>query len=98
MRGWRILARNFRRPGCEIDIIMERGGVLAAVEVKLRQGPFAQDMLLSERKRGALVRGMESFLALGASTAVTIRFDLAVVGFRGRRAVLKHYAPDVFQA
>ena len=98
LRGWRIHARNFRRPGCEIDIIMERNGILAAVEVKLRQGDFMQDALLAPRKREALVRGMEFFLALGWSSASVIRFDLAVVGFRNGRPALRCYVADVFQA
>jgi putative endonuclease len=98
LRGWHILARNFRRPGCEIDIIMERRGILAAVEVKLRQGSFTPELLLAPRKRLALMRGMQSYLALGHSNARTIRFDLAVVGIRNGRAVLRNYTADVFQA
>lgn len=77
---------------------MERRGVLAAVEVKLRQGSFTQDLLLAPRKRLALMRGMDSFLALGHSNARTIRFDLAVVAIRHGRAVLRSYTADVFHA
>lgn len=37
MRGFRILERNFRRPGCEIDIIACKNQVVQFVEVKYRR-------------------------------------------------------------
>ncbi len=45
--GYRIVCRNFTVRGGEIDIIAEKDGITAFVEVKLR-------------KRGALVSGEES--------------------------------------
>ncbi len=36
LRGYRILARRFRVPSGEIDLIARRGRVLAAIEVKAR--------------------------------------------------------------
>ena len=44
--GWRILARRFRTPVGEIDIIARRRGVIAFVEVKRRPE-------LAERTRAA---------------------------------------------
>ena len=35
-RGYRILARRFRTPHGEIDIVARRGGLIAFVEVKAR--------------------------------------------------------------
>ncbi len=36
LKGYRILARRYRSPAGEIDLIARRGSVLAAVEVKAR--------------------------------------------------------------
>ena len=36
LRGWRILARGWRCPSGEIDILARRRGVLAVIEVKSR--------------------------------------------------------------
>jgi putative endonuclease len=36
LRGWRIVATDWRCPSGEIDIVARRGGVLAVVEVKSR--------------------------------------------------------------
>ena len=36
LKGYRILARQFRIAGGEIDIVARRGGVVAFVEVKAR--------------------------------------------------------------
>ena len=35
-RGYRILARRYRVPSGEIDLIVRRGRVVAAIEVKAR--------------------------------------------------------------
>ncbi|HLG25606.1 MAG TPA: YraN family protein, partial [Candidatus Gracilibacteria bacterium] len=37
-KGYRLMERNFRIRGGEIDLIMEKDGILVFVEVKLRQG------------------------------------------------------------
>ena len=40
LKGYRVLARRYRSPVGEVDLIVRRGGVLVAVEVKAR-GDFA---------------------------------------------------------
>lgn len=37
LRGWRVLARNWRTRGGEIDVVAARGRVLRFVEVKARR-------------------------------------------------------------
>jgi Holliday junction resolvase-like predicted endonuclease len=37
--GYKILASNWRRPRCEIDIVAKKGGVVYFVEVKYRTSP-----------------------------------------------------------
>ncbi|MDL9979962.1 YraN family protein [Microbacterium candidum] len=54
--GYRILDRNWRTRGGEIDIVAERGGVIAVVEVKTRSGDLFGDPLeaIDARKRARL--------------------------------------------
>lgn len=62
-RGWRILARNWRTRGGEIDIVARRRGVVLAVEVKARSGPGELDEVLREDQRDRIVRTFEAYLA-----------------------------------
>jgi len=41
LRGYRIVERNLRMRGGEIDLIVRRGGLLVFVEVKTRQSLLA---------------------------------------------------------
>lgn len=63
-RGWRIVARNARAGGVEIDLVAERGGVVAFVEVKTRRtrslGP--PELAVDARKQARLVRGAAAWL------------------------------------
>ena len=51
LRGYRILARRFRVPSGEIDLIARRGRVLAAIEVKARADLASAGEAVSHRQR-----------------------------------------------
>lgn len=79
MKGYRILARNFRTHYGEIDIIAKKGPVVAFVEVKARDG--GDDLsFFRPRQRRRIERAALAFLG-GQSvfSAHDIRFDLIVV-------------------
>src|SRR5262252_10726019 len=62
VRGWQILARGWRCPAGEIDILARRGRVLAVIEVKSR-GEFATAAsALAPRQRRRITRAAEAFL------------------------------------
>jgi putative endonuclease len=65
LRGYRILARNVRPGGVELDLIVRRGRRLVFVEVKQKSGPAYGDPLeaVDERKQQRLRRGIEAWLA-----------------------------------
>ena len=65
LRGYRILARNVRPGGVELDLIVRRGRRLVFVEVKQKSGPAYGDPLeaVDERKKERLRRGIEAWLA-----------------------------------
>lgn len=87
LAGYRILARDFRVPVGEIDIVALRGGTLAFVEVKARAdagGADAVDEVLSRRQRRRIARAAEAFLKLHPQLADRdMRFDLILFGKRG---------------
>lgn len=85
-RGWRILDRNWRRPGGEIDIVARRGAVLAVCEVKARgDGGWLREPL-RDAQAARLARMAERYvLAHPHLGACTVRIDVIAVGGRGPR-------------
>jgi putative endonuclease len=77
-RGYRILARNVRAGGVEIDLIAARGPLLAFVEVKARRSrrAGAPEEAVDFRKRVRLVRGAGAWLAAHPGPARRVRFDV----------------------
>jgi putative endonuclease len=98
-QSWTILDRNYRRRGCEIDIIALKQGTLAFVEVKARRLPMVHlngvEAFLSPRKLTAMRRGAEHYMREQEIGGLTIRGDLAIVWpNQGRLGI--HYIPDAF--
>jgi putative endonuclease len=64
LRGYRILARNVRAGGVELDLIVRRGRRLVFCEVKLKEGPRFGDPLeaVDFSKRERLRRGAQAWL------------------------------------
>lgn len=84
MKGYRILARRFKAPTGEIDIVARRGGVLAFVEVKARPTPEAAREAVTGRQRARIAAAARSFLAarpfgLPPAELRILRFDLVLV-------------------
>jgi putative endonuclease len=80
LRGWRILARGYRVPSGEVDIIARRGSVVAAIEVKARESAAEALDAVTPRQRRRVVRAFEHFLAGRPDLAsLTLRFDAMLV-------------------
>ncbi len=80
LKGYRILARNFRCPAGEIDIVARRGALLVAIEVKRRNdaGTAAEAILVRQRRR--IARALEAFMARRPDLAArAVRFDAVLV-------------------
>jgi putative endonuclease len=80
-RGYRLMARNWRCPAGELDLVLSRGSLVVFCEVKTRTG----DRLgggyeaVTWRKRAKLRQLAELFLGLGRHRPSAVRFDVASV-------------------
>lgn len=76
LAGYRIVARNYRSPVGEIDLIARRGATLIFVEVKTRAGHAAAAESISARQQARIRRAAEAFLAGRPDLATfSLRFD-----------------------
>lgn len=80
LRGYRILARRFRTPVGEIDLIAQRGSLIAFIEVKARRDLESALVSLGPKQRERTARSAELFLLRHPDLAhCTMRFDLIAV-------------------
>ena len=82
LRGYRILARNVRAGGVELDLIVRRGRRLVFCEVKLKEGPRFGDPLeaVDDWKRERLRRGAQAWLLANPSFSdLRVTFEFAAV-------------------
>ena len=80
LKGYRILARDFRTPAGEIDLVARRGRVLALVEVKARPSIAAALEALGPRQRRRIERAGAVFLQRRPELAgLEVRFDLVLL-------------------
>ncbi len=82
--GWSILARRLRTSAGEIDMVAEKDGLLAIVEVKARPRLADAAASLSDRQQARLIAATEIILASNPSWgAQGVRFDLLLVDAAG---------------
>ena len=62
LRGYRVLARNVRSSGGEIDLIVLRRGTVAFVEVKARPQIDRARTAITERKRRRIAHAARAWL------------------------------------
>jgi putative endonuclease len=78
--GWRILGRRIRTSAGEIDMVAEKDGLLAIIEVKARPRLADAAASLSKRQQMRLVSATEIILAGNPLWGINgVRFDLLVV-------------------
>lgn len=76
-KGYQILARDFRVPAGEIDLIVRRRRVLAFVEVKARRRAEAAAESLQPRQQRRIARAASAFLQQRPALAGhRLRFDV----------------------
>ena len=85
--GYRIVARNFRAAGAEIDIVAMDGDTLVFVEVKTRRShdAGAPEEAVDERKQKQIRRAAEMFATRYRADDATMRFDIIAIDASGER-------------
>jgi putative endonuclease len=79
-KGYRTIARRWRSPVGEIDLVVKRGRLIAFVEVKARKGfdQAAESVLPRQRRR--IVAAAQTWLAAHPEHAgYDMRFDAVLV-------------------
>jgi putative endonuclease len=97
-QGWRTLGRRVRSGHRDLDLVMERDGVVAFVEVKARTGDRFGDPVeaVHWKKRRELVRSALVWLDRNQSPEHTYRFDVVGVLLSQGRARIRH-VPAAFE-
>jgi putative endonuclease len=96
-RGWRVMQRRFRSGHRDIDLVVERDGVVAFVEVKARRGaefggPLAA---VNWRKQKELGRSARVWVDRHGRAMEAYRFDVIGVLVAGSRVRIRH-VPNAF--
>jgi putative endonuclease len=96
-RGYRIIARNFKAAGAEIDIIVKDRDTVVFVEVKARMsdvlGP--PELAVDARKQYRIRKAAGIFAGRYHSEERPMRFDVIAIVGEGRGRKLEH-RKDVF--
>ena len=82
--GWSVLARRLRTAAGEIDVLAEKAGLLAIIEVKSRPTLAVAAAALSGRQRARLIASAE--IVMGEHPgwgAAGMRFDVLLVDAAG---------------
>ena len=97
-RGFRVVARNWRCRIGELDLVVQRGGLLVICEVKTRRGTrFGSGFdAVDARKRRKLRAVGEVFLQQTRVRPVAVRFDVASVRLRLDGSVVVDVFEDAF--
>ena len=100
LRAYRIIGRNVRLHGGELDLIVRRGRALVFVEVKTRQSVTAGEGYdaVDRTKQQRLIRLAEQYLARHPQPPDTeVRFDVISILATNGRIRLTHIR-DAFRA
>jgi putative endonuclease len=93
--GWRVLARRLRTPAGEIDLVADRDGLTALIEVKARPSLAGAAFALQPRQQARLMAAGEIALANNPGWgSAGVRFDVLLVDKTGAVRRVK----DAFRA
>lgn len=90
--GYQIKYRNYRYLKGEIDIIAQKEGTLAVVEVKSRSSNFLENIAetVNQKKITLLVTTADHYIITN-DLDVEVRFDIITVLKKGNQFELEHF-------
>ncbi|MBX9927877.1 MAG: YraN family protein [Gemmatimonadaceae bacterium] len=96
--GWVVRERRWRDGRRDIDLIAEREGVVAFIEVKARSGEQFGDPVeaVHLRKQRELIRAARVWMARHGVDTAAYRFDVVGVPLKGRSVWIRHI-PSAFE-
>jgi len=91
--GYRILSRNVRSAGGEVDLVAEKDGRIAAVEVKTRRSERfgAPEEAVGFRKIRRMKAAATAYCRRRGIPIERLRLDVIAVVVRGREIRLRHH-------
>jgi putative endonuclease len=99
--GLRVVARNWRRPGGELDIVAADAGTCVFVEVRSRTGLSQGHPLesITPQKQARVIRAARLYLSEVPTGASAYRFDVVAVTFDpdGRASPAVIHIPAAFE-
>lgn len=87
-RGWRIVAKRFKSPFAEIDLIVEKNKIVKILEIKSLSHQSFSNFRVSARQRVRLARAHQYFIEKWENP---VEFQLAFVDPKGRIDYLDLY-------
>src|ERR1041384_655169 len=93
-QGWRLVQRRFRNGHRDIDLVVEREGTVAFVEVKARRGAEFGGPLeaVNWRKQKELSKSACVWIDRHGRPSESYRFDVVGVLVDGERVRVRHVA------
>lgn len=90
-KGYSIIQANYRAKAGEIDVVAEKDGVLAFVEVRTRRGPDfgTPEESLTREKRRHMIDAAQEYLQHTASEGREWRIDLVAIELDRRGRLLR---------
>lgn len=86
LKGYRLLARRFRAPGGEIDLVCRKGATLVFVEVKLRPTAEEARLAVTAGNQARIRAAADWWLARRTrKMEAPLRYDIVAISPRGLR-------------
>lgn len=79
LKGWRILDQRVRTPAGEVDLVAQKGALIAFVEVKTRGSAAELDFAIDQRRLARVAAAAEVLMPHYATAGEDIRVDVILL-------------------